>query len=55
MKKLLLIPFFAICLVGARPISVEPHDAGYQVRPVSTKIDSVNVKAVELLDLVKKL
>lgn len=57
MKKFLIMPVLLLLVSGASPSRVEPlKEMGpiYQ-SPINTKLDSINIKAAELRDLIKQL
>jgi len=59
MKKLFILPVFVLFITGASSTKVEPqishHSMPEQALPISAKIDSINIKAVQLQQLIKQL
>lgn len=59
MKKLFIMPVFVLFMTGSASNGVEPaikpQAAVIPVEPISVRVDSINVKATELRDLIKRL
>lgn len=60
MKRLFIMPFFVLFMTGAASNRVEPRPQSNQSIinssvPISVKVDSINVRAQELSNLIKKL
>lgn len=56
MKKLFIVPIFLVCITGASPNKVQsPAKMPFVERPqINTKVDSLNVKAEELNQLIRE-
>lgn len=56
MKKLFLIPVFLICISGASPNKIQApiRIITHELSPISTKVDSVTIKAKELNQLIRQ-
>lgn len=56
MKKLFIIPVFLVCITGASPNKVQSPAkvAGIDKLPISSKVDSLNIKATELNQLIRQ-
>ncbi|SMC53466.1 hypothetical protein SAMN04488101_101160 [Pedobacter nyackensis] len=59
MKKLFILPVFVLFITGASSTKVEPQvthpPIQEQVQPISARIDSINIKAVQLQQLIQQL
>lgn len=55
MKKLFIIPALLFCMTGATSNKVRIPTLGEQIinYPINTKVDSINVKAMELNKLIR--
>ena len=56
MKKLFIIPVFLVCITGASPNKVQSpsRNAPIDKLPISSKVDSLNVKVTELNQLIRQ-
>lgn len=54
-KRLLLIPAILLVVSGVSSGSIETKIELKPVDPINTKLDSVNIKAAELKELIRKL
>lgn len=56
MKKLFIIPVLLVCMTGASSNKVQPKPVELwpKTPALNTKVDSVNVKAMELNQLIRQ-